>query len=77
MKARLTQKLTQKMALTPQMRQSIHILQLPLEDIQQEPELKESAAADNCQVSGRIKNPPLSSQEKIRGTLPNYLTQAS
>ena len=30
MKMRLTQKMVQKMALTPQMRQSIHILQLPL-----------------------------------------------
>lgn len=61
MQVKLTQKLTQKMALTPQMRQSIHILQLPLfelkvyleqqleenpalEDIQQEPELKERTA---------------------------------
>ena len=30
MKMRLTQKMAQRMALTPQMKQSIHILQLPL-----------------------------------------------
>lgn len=54
MKMRLTQKMAQRMALTPQMRQSIHILQLPLlelrtyleQQIQENPMLEDSQAAE-------------------------------
>ncbi|MFC1658918.1 hypothetical protein ACFL1D_06005, partial [Candidatus Omnitrophota bacterium] len=54
MKMKLAQKLFQKMALTPQMRQSIHILQLPLlelkdylqQQIEENPALESSGEPD-------------------------------
>lgn len=51
MKIRLSQKLAQKMALTPQMRQSIHILQLPLFELKTylEQQIEENPAIDDPQ----------------------------
>lgn len=57
MKARLTQKLAQKMALTPQMRQSIHILQLPLFELKAylEQQLEENPALEDIQQETELK----------------------
>lgn len=57
MKARLTQKFTQKMALTPQMRQSIHILQLPLFELKNylEQHLEENPALEDTQQEPELK----------------------
>lgn len=57
MKARLTQKISQKMALTPQMRQSIYILQLPLLELKNylEQQLEENPALDDIRQDNEIK----------------------
>jgi len=57
MKVMLTQKLTQKMALTPQMRQSIHILQLPLLELKayMEQQLEENPALEDIQQKPETK----------------------
>ena len=53
MKLRLTQKMAQKMALTPQMRQSIHILQLPLLELKSylEQQVEENPILEDSQES--------------------------
>lgn len=53
MKIRLTQKMAQRMALTPQMRQSMHILQLPLLELKSylEQQLEENPILDDGQES--------------------------
>ena len=65
MRMKLAQKLAQKMALTPQMRQSIHILQLPIlelktyleQQIEENPTLedgRESELKDSLQQDQKI-----------------------
>jgi len=53
MKLRLTQKMAQRMALTPQMRQSIHILQLPLLELKSylEQQMEENPILEDSQES--------------------------
>lgn len=57
MKARLSQKLAQKMALTPQMRQSIHILQLPLFELKAylEQQIEENPAIEDLPQESELK----------------------
>lgn len=56
MKIKLTQKIAQKMALTPQMRQSIHILQLPLIELKNylEQQLEENPALEGIQQESEL-----------------------
>jgi RNA polymerase sigma-54 factor len=53
MKMRLTQKMTQRMALTPQMRQSMHILQLPILELKSylEQQMEENPILEDSQES--------------------------
>lgn len=57
MKIRLSQKLAQKMALTPQMRQSIHILQLPLFELKAylEQQIEENPAIEDLPQESELK----------------------
>ena len=57
MKIHLSQKLAQKMALTPQMRQSIHILQLPLFELKTylEQQIEENPAIEDLPRESELK----------------------
>lgn len=57
MQAQLSQKIAQKMALTPQMRQSIHILQLPLFELKAylEQQIEENPAIEDIPQESELK----------------------
>ncbi len=66
MKTRLTRKMSQRMALTPQMRQSIHILQLPLLELKTylEQQMEENPVLEDRQES-ELKEHELDRETKI------------